>query len=78
MITEMLLDFAITVDHKMKIKENDMIDKYLNVPRELKKNFAICGWWLYQLQLVHFKRSPNVCKGDWNSWKSVEELDYYV
>ena len=31
------VDFAVLVDHKVKIKENEKIDKYLDLTRELKK-----------------------------------------
>ena len=31
-----LVDFAIPVDHKMKIKENGKTDKYLDLVKELK------------------------------------------
>ena len=32
-----LMDFAIPVDHRVKIKENKSRDKYLDLARELKK-----------------------------------------
>ena len=32
-----LVNFAVEVDHKVKIKENEKIDKYLDLARELKK-----------------------------------------
>ena len=35
--TCLLVDFAVTADHRMKIKESKKIDKYLNFARELKK-----------------------------------------
>ena len=31
------VNFAVPVDHKMKMKENKKIDKYLDLARELKK-----------------------------------------
>ena len=31
-----IVDFAVQVDHRMKIKENEKRDKYLEVARELK------------------------------------------
>ena len=31
------MDFAVPADHKVKLKENEK-DKYLDLPRELKKN----------------------------------------
>ncbi len=32
------MDFAILAEHKMNINENEKIDKYLDLARELKKN----------------------------------------
>ena len=31
------MDFAVPADHKVKIKENEKRDKYLDLARELKK-----------------------------------------
>ena len=31
------MDFAVQTDHKIKLKENEKKDKYLNLARELKK-----------------------------------------
>ncbi len=31
------MDFAIPVDHKAKIKENEIMDKYFDIAGELKK-----------------------------------------
>ena len=31
------MDFAVPADHKVKIKQNEKINKYLNLARELKK-----------------------------------------
>ena len=33
-----ILDLAVLVDHRMKIKENEKRNKYLDLARELKKN----------------------------------------
>ena len=33
------MDFAVPVDHRVKIKENKKRDKYLNLARELKKQW---------------------------------------
>ena len=32
-----LVDFAVPADHRVKLKENEKIDKYLDLARELKK-----------------------------------------
>ena len=37
MITYCIEDFAVPVDHRVKIKENKLRDKCLNLPRELRK-----------------------------------------
>ena len=31
------MDFAVSADHKVKLKENEKKDKYLDLARELKK-----------------------------------------
>ena len=31
------MDFAVPADHRVKLKENEKIDKYLDLDRELKK-----------------------------------------
>ena len=36
-ITSHLMDFTIPVDHSVKMKENEKIDKYLDLARELKR-----------------------------------------
>ena len=49
------MDFAVPVDHKVKIKKIEKIDKYLDLARELKKktvedvgegdtSFSWCYW----------------------------------
>ena len=35
------MDFAIPADHRVKLKENKEIDKYLDLARELKKNWTM-------------------------------------
>ena len=32
-----MVDFAVLADHRMKIKENEKTDKYLDLARELEK-----------------------------------------
>ena len=32
-----MVDFAVPVDHRVKLKENEKKDKYLDLARELKK-----------------------------------------
>ena len=31
------MDFAVPADHRVKMKENEIMDKYLDLARELKK-----------------------------------------
>ena len=37
------VDFAVPVDHWIKIKENEKVDKYLDLARELKKKPIVVG-----------------------------------
>ena len=45
-----IVDFAIPADHRIKLKEYEKKDKYLDLTRELKKlehegdNYANCDW----------------------------------
>ena len=34
------MDFAVPADHRIKLKEYEKKDKYLNLARELKKNYG--------------------------------------
>ena len=45
------MDFAVPADHRIKLKENEKKDKYLDFARELKKNmehegdnYTNCNW----------------------------------
>ena len=44
-----IVDFAVPTDHRIKPKECEKKDKYLELARELKKNCGTCRWQLYQL-----------------------------
>ena len=46
-------DFAVLADHRVKLKENEKNDKYLDLARELK-NCGTRKWCLYQMLLVLF------------------------
>ena len=35
------MDFAVSGDHRVKMKESEKRDKYLDLPRELKKQWNI-------------------------------------
>ena len=46
-----LVDFAVPADHRVKLKENEKMDKYLDLARELKKLWNMksesdtnCSW----------------------------------
>ena len=43
-----ILDLAVPADHRIKPKECEKKDKYLDLARELK-NYGTCKWQLYQL-----------------------------
>ena len=46
-----IVDFAVSADHRIKLKESEKRDKYLDLARELKKtvehagdNYTNCNW----------------------------------
>ena len=46
-----MVDFAVPADHRIKLKECEKRDKYLDLARELKKtmehasdNYTYCNW----------------------------------
>ena len=43
-----IVDFAVSADHRIKLKECEKKDKYLDLARELK-NYRTGRWQLYQL-----------------------------
>ena len=43
-----IVDFTVTADHRVKLKESEKKDKYLDLARELK-NGGTWKWCLYQL-----------------------------
>ena len=47
------MDFAVPADDRIKLKEFEKMDKYLNFVRELK-NYGTCWWQLYQFWLLLF------------------------
>ena len=42
-------DFAVSAGHWVKLKENEMRDKYLDLAREQEKNNETWKWQWYQL-----------------------------
>ena len=50
-----IMDFVILGDHRVKLKEREKNDKYLDVAREFKKKINgtwQCNWWLCQEHLL--------------------------
>ena len=41
-----IVDFAVPINHRVKLKENEKKDKYLDLARELKNN---CETWMWRL-----------------------------
>ena len=39
-----MMDFAVLADHRVKLKENEKKDKYLDIDRKLKKNYETWKW----------------------------------
>ena len=39
-----IVDFAVSTDHRIKLKECEKEYKYLDLSRELKKNYGTCWW----------------------------------
>ena len=47
--TRKIIDFAVPDDHRIKLKECEKKDKYLDLARELKKTYGTGKWQLNQL-----------------------------
>ena len=60
-----LLDFAVPLEHRVKLKEGEKIDKYLHFVSELEKSSEIWMWLWYQLQLESLERFSEARKRDW-------------
>ena len=56
-----IVDFAASADHRVKLKENEKKDKYLDLARELKK--------LWNMKVVLLVQSPKDWWKDWKTWK---------
>ena len=44
-----IVEFAIPADHRVKLKESEKRDKYLDLARELKKNYGTLKWRWFKL-----------------------------
>ena len=66
------IDFAVPVDHRVKIKESDKGDKYLDLARELKS----CGIWEWRWYRNVIGVLRTLLEGlirSWKNWKSEEK-----
>ena len=76
-----IVDFAIQADHRIKLKENEKMNKYLQLARELKKDMELegddytnhvwCFWYIHQRII---KGTEGV--GGW--WMSGEHPKYNI
>ena len=64
-----IVDFAVPADHRIKLKECEKKDKYLDLARELKKtmehegdNYTNCDWCFWYSNYRTIKRN-------WRTWK---------
>ena len=66
-----IVDFAVPADHRIKLKECEKKDKYLDLARELKKkNF----WtWRWQLWLVLLVQQLKDYRRNWRTWNLANE-----
>ena len=71
-----LVNFAVSVDHKVKIKENKNRHKYLDLARELKSYGTWKRQW-YQLWLVHLERFPETWPAGRKGWE-IEGRTYTI
>ena len=68
------IDFAIPADHRIKLKECEKKDKYLDLAREFEKtmkhegdNYINCDWCFWYGNQKNYQR-------DWRTWKLADEL----
>ena len=66
------MDFAVPVDHRVKVKESEKNRQILKTCQRTKKmrNMKVT---VIPIVVVCFERSLKAWKGNWNSWKSKEE-----
>ena len=75
-----LVDFTVPADIRIKLKESEKKDKYLDLAKELKKKtnygtwrWQLCQSWWVLLVPKGLEILPKVWKEDWMSWKSEDE-----
>ena len=61
-----LVDFAILADHRVKIKESEKIHKYLDLTRELKKNWNMRVTMML-IVVGKFGMTPKAWKKGWKN-----------
>ena len=66
--TFQILDFPDLTDHRVKIKENEKRNKYINLAREVKKL-----WNLKVMVIPIINGALRTVSKDWKSWKSEEQ-----
>ena len=68
------MNFATLTDHRVKMKENEKRDKYLDLTRELKKiwNMEVNGDTNCSLD-TNLSAQRLEKKKDWRNWKSEQE-----
>ena len=64
-----MLNFAVTADHRVKLKEIEKKDKYLTLLGSWK-NCRTWKWRVYELKLMFLLRSPKDWYRDWRVWNS--------
>ena len=67
-----IVDFTVSTDHRVKLKESEKKDKYLDLARKFKKNCGIWKWRLVQSPKDWYKDNKT-----WkyeNAWKPSKQL----
>ena len=74
-------DFAVPADYRVKLKESEMIEKYLYLARELKNTNGNWKWGWCQLILVRLAQSPRIGTRTWglrNKRSSGDHPNYRI
>ena len=79
-----IVDFAVPVDHRVKLKESEKRDKYVDFARELKKtmehendgdtNCNWCSWYSHQRIYTGTGGLKNKRKGEYHSKYSIVKI----
>ena len=70
--TSKIVNFAVPADHRLKLKECEKKDKYLDLARELKKlwNMQVT---IIPIVIVAFGTVPKGLLRTWRTWKLADE-----